>query len=104
MADASWPDNIRAAVTSHTRAMLYGQLCEVAALRAAITDRPDIRIIEDAAHSFEGSRNGHRPAAFGDMAIFSFYATKNITRGEGGAIAVRDGALLAPLTQGGFTA
>jgi dTDP-4-amino-4,6-dideoxygalactose transaminase len=97
------PEQVRAAVTPRTKAILpvhlYGQMCDVAALRAAIADRPDIRIIEDAAHCFEGSRNGHRPAAFGDIAIFSFYATKNITCGEGGAIAVRDEALISPLTQ-----
>jgi UDP-4-amino-4-deoxy-L-arabinose-oxoglutarate aminotransferase len=97
------PEQMRAAVTPRTKAILpvhlYGQMCDIAALRAAIADRPDIRIIEDAAHCFEGSRNGWRPAAFGDVAIFSFYATKNITCGEGGAIAVRDEALLAPLTQ-----
>jgi dTDP-4-amino-4,6-dideoxygalactose transaminase len=97
------PEEMLAAVTPRTKAIipvhLYGQLCDVAALRAAIGHRPDIRIIEDAAHCFEGSRDGHRPAAFGDMAIFSFYATKNVTCGEGGAIAVRDEALLAPLTQ-----
>jgi dTDP-4-amino-4,6-dideoxygalactose transaminase len=97
------PEQMCAAVTPRTKAILpvhlYGQLCDVAALRAAIAHRPEIRIIEDAAHCFEGSRNGHRPAAFGDMAVFSFYATKNVTCGEGGAIAVRDGALLAALTQ-----
>ena len=97
------PERVRAAVTPRTKAILpvhlYGQMCDIAALRAAISDRPDIRIIEDAAHCFEGSRDGHRPAAFGDVAIFSFYATKNVTCGEGGAIAVRDEALLAPLTQ-----
>lgn len=97
------PDAVRNAVTANTKAVipvhLYGQMCDIAALRAALADRPDIRIIEDAAHCFEGSRDGHRPAAFGDVAIFSFYATKNITCGEGGAIAVRDEALLTPLLQ-----
>ena len=97
------PDAVRAAVTPRTRAVmpvhLYGQMCDIAALRAALADRPDIRIIEDAAHCFEGSRDGHRPAAFGDVAIFSFYATKNVTCGEGGAITVRDEALIAPLVQ-----
>jgi dTDP-4-amino-4,6-dideoxygalactose transaminase len=96
-------EQMRAAITPRTKAVipvhLYGQMCDVAALRAAIADRPDIRIIEDAAHCFEGSRDGHRPAAFGDLAIFSFYATKNVTCGEGGAIAVRDESLLTPLAQ-----
>jgi dTDP-4-amino-4,6-dideoxygalactose transaminase len=97
------PEQVRAAITPRTKAILpvhlYGQMCDIAALRAVIADRPDIRIIEDAAHCFEGSRDGHRPAAFGDIAIFSFYATKNVTCGEGGAIAVRDEALVTPLVQ-----
>ncbi|MEJ1932411.1 DegT/DnrJ/EryC1/StrS family aminotransferase, partial [Nostoc sp. NIES-2111] len=84
------PDLVRKAVTPRTKAVipvhLYGQLCDMPALRAALADRPDIVIIEDAAHCFEGSREGYRPGAHGDVAIFSFYATKNVTCGEGGAI------------------
>ena len=49
-----------------------------------------IVIIEDAAHCFEGERDGKKPGHFGDVAIFSFYATKNVTCGEGGAIIARD--------------
>src|SRR4029077_2705221 len=74
------PEIVRAAVTANTRAVipvhLYGQMCDIGALRAALADRPDIAIIEDCAHSFESSLDGHLPGAFSDAAIFSFYATK----------------------------
>ena len=79
-------------VTPRTRAVipvhLYGQMCDVAGLRSALNaiGRADIRIIEDAAHCFEGMRDNYAPGKHSDAAIFSFYATKNITCGEGGAV------------------
>ncbi len=82
---------VKAAVTARTRAVipvhLYGQMCDVRALREAVG--PAIAIVEDAAHSFESSFEGDLPGAHADAAIFSFYATKNVTCGEGGAIVTR---------------
>ena len=46
----------------------------------------NIIIIEDSAHAFCGENNGHLLGKFADFAVFSFYATKSITCGEGGAI------------------
>ncbi len=43
-----------------------------------------IPVIEDAAHSFGGN------SGYGDISVFSFYATKNITSGEGGMIWTKD--------------
>jgi dTDP-4-amino-4,6-dideoxygalactose transaminase len=87
------------AVTKRTRAVmpvhLYGQMCDVAALRGMLDNHPGIAIIEDAAHAFESSRDGYLPGRHSDMAIFSFYATKNVTCGEGGAI-ITNRADLAP--------
>src|SRR4029077_17681568 len=87
------PAKVKAALTPRTRAIipvhLYGQMCDVRALRAVIADRPEIAIIEDAAHSFESSYDGDLPGTHSDAAIFSFYATKNISCGEGGAIITR---------------
>ena len=83
---------VKAAVTAKTKAVipvhLYGQMVDIPALRAAVG--PNIAIIEDAAHCFEGTRNGRRPGQDGDVAIFSFYATKNVTCGEGGAVITND--------------
>jgi UDP-4-amino-4-deoxy-L-arabinose-oxoglutarate aminotransferase len=50
-------------------------------------------VIEDCAHSLESVRDGVRPGALSDAACFSFYATKNLTSGEGGAIVTNDGEL-----------
>lgn len=92
---------IKEAITSRTKAVmpvhLYGQMVDIEALRA-ITG-PDIAIIEDCAHCFEGSLHGHRPGAFSDAAIFSFYATKNVTCGEGGAVISNDEDLMDRLQQ-----
>src|ERR1700758_1997602 len=72
---------------------LYGLMCDMRALRA-IADRHGLHIIEDAAHCIEGVRDGVGPGELGDAACFSFYATKNMTCGEGGAI-VTDNEVLA---------
>jgi dTDP-4-amino-4,6-dideoxygalactose transaminase len=80
---------VEAAITPRTRAILpvhlYGLMCDMRALRE-IADRFGLAIIEDCAHCVEGMRDGVRPGEFSDCACFSFYATKNLTCGEGGAI------------------
>ena len=63
---------------------LYGNLFNTYDLKKRI--RKNIIIIEDSAHAFCGENNGHLLGKFADFAVFSFYATKSITCGEGGAI------------------
>jgi len=96
-------DAVGRAVTERTRAVipvhLYGQMCHIRALRSAISHRPEIAIIEDSAHSFESTYNGYRPGAHSDAAIFSFYATKNVSCGEGGAIITRRADLYEAVLQ-----
>jgi len=83
---------LEAAITTRTKAIvpvhLYGQLCDMTRIRE-IADRHNLAVAEDAAHALEASRNGVRPGELGDAACFSFYATKSITCGEGGAVAVK---------------
>lgn len=83
---------VEAAITGRTKAImpvhLYGQMCDMRALRA-ICDRRGLALIEDAAHALEAVRDGVRPGQLGDAACLSFYATKNITSGEGGALVSR---------------
>ena len=97
------PQAVAAALTARTRAVipvhLYGQMCDMKGLRAVLHDRPDVRIVEDCAHCFEGTRGGERPGLWSDAAVFSFYATKNVACGEGGAITCRDGDLYERLLQ-----
>lgn len=87
---------VEAAVTPRTKAILpvhlYGLMADMKALRA-IADRHGLAIIEDAAHCVEGERDGIKPGALSEAACFSFYATKNLTCGEGGAIVTNDRSL-----------
>jgi UDP-4-amino-4-deoxy-L-arabinose-oxoglutarate aminotransferase len=91
------PEGVLTALTERTRAViavhLYGQMMDVLGLKNALANRPDVDIIEDAAHCFEGERDGYKPGAHSTCAIFSFYATKNVTCGEGGAFVTNDKAL-----------
>lgn len=89
-------NRIESAVTPRTKAIipvhLYGQICDMRAIRA-VADKHGLKIIEDAAHCIEGERDGLRPAHAGDTACFSFYATKNLTCGEGGMAVTNDAKL-----------
>jgi len=84
---------IEKAITKKTKAIipvhLYGQMCDMHKI-CKIADRYNLKIIEDCAHCIEGERDGIRPGQLGDIACFSFYATKNLTSGEGGAITCND--------------
>jgi dTDP-4-amino-4,6-dideoxygalactose transaminase len=91
---------IEAAITPKTKAImpvhLYGQMCDMRAIRE-IADRHGLLIIEDAAHCVEGARDGLRPGQAADTACYSFYATKNLTSGEGGALTFNRTELLPKL-------
>ena len=97
------PELIKAAITEKTKAIIpvhmYGQMCDIKAIKEIIPSGQKIAIIEDCAHSFEAKFNGERPGKYSDAAIFSFYATKNITCGEGGAIITNDSNLYERITQ-----
>jgi perosamine synthetase len=81
--------SIRAVIPVH----LYGQACEIAAMVEVCKPR-GVRIIEDGAQS-HGATDGDVPVgAIGDLGVFSFYPTKNMTCGEGGAICGADEELL----------
>jgi dTDP-4-amino-4,6-dideoxygalactose transaminase len=86
---------VAAAIGPRTRAIvpvhLFGQMCDMRALRA-LADRHGLALVEDAAHCIEGRRDGVAVGALSEAACFSFYATKNMTSGEGGAVVTRDAA------------
>ena len=63
---------------------LYGNLFDTKKLKKKIKKK--IFIIEDSAHAFCGEYNNKILGYFSDFVVFSFYATKSITCGEGGAI------------------
>ncbi len=80
---------IEAAITKKTKAIipvhLYGQMCDMKKIKG-IVKKYNLMIIEDAAHAIEASRDGIRVGQVSHATCFSFYATKNITSGEGGAV------------------
>lgn len=88
---------VEKAITQKTKAIipvhLYGLMCDMAELRR-IADNHGLYLIEDAAHCVEGKRDGISPGELSQAACFSFYATKAITCGEGGAI-VTDGDFMS---------
>lgn len=87
---------IKAKLTDRTRAVfvvhMYGLMVDVKHIRDSLDEigRQDVEIIEDAAHCFEGEFDNCKPGTYSKCAIFSFYATKNISCGEGGAVISRD--------------
>lgn len=87
---------IEKSITERTKAILpvhlYGNMCDMQAIRS-IADRHGLKVISDCAHTVEGRRDGYGSAGLADAACYSFYTTKNISCGEGGAIATDDLAL-----------
>ncbi|HKS58439.1 MAG TPA: DegT/DnrJ/EryC1/StrS aminotransferase family protein [Steroidobacteraceae bacterium] len=89
------PQIVAPLVTSRTRAVIVvhmaGLTVDVGALRRVLPAH--VAIIEDAAHAL-GSRfsDGMRVGATGNLTCFSFYANKNVSTAEGGAVAVTDAA------------
>jgi dTDP-4-amino-4,6-dideoxygalactose transaminase len=80
------------AIGPHTRAVmpvhLFGLPADMAGVVAAIGDR-DVVVVEDAAQAIGATIAGRPVGSFG-TGCFSFYATKNLTTGEGGAVTTDD--------------
>lgn len=88
------PKNIEAAITSRTKAIIpvhfAGLSCDMGEI-LAIARRQGIRVIEDAAHALPTTFKGRLIGSLeSDAVVYSFYATKTITTGEGGMIVVHD--------------
>jgi dTDP-4-amino-4,6-dideoxygalactose transaminase len=86
------PRRIEEAITPRTRAImvvhLAGHPVDMDAIRD-IAERNDLYIIEDAAHALPAAYKGEMVGTIGDLTAFSFYATKNLTTGEGGMLTGR---------------
>ncbi|HXK55434.1 MAG: DegT/DnrJ/EryC1/StrS aminotransferase family protein [Gammaproteobacteria bacterium] len=93
------PACIEAALTPRTRAVIpvhFGGLaCDMDAI-FSIAGKHGLKIVEDAAHALPSSYAGVRIGALrSDATVFSFYANKTITTGEGGMIVTRNRDLAA---------
>ncbi len=64
-----------------------------------ISKKHDLRVVEDCAHSLGAYYKGRATGTFGDAGCFSFYATKNITTGDGGMISTNDSRLAEEITE-----
>lgn len=90
------PAAVEAAITPRTKAILTvdygGHPCEYDRLQA-IADRHGLVIVDDAAHALGASYRGRPVGTLARVTAFSFYATKNLSTGEGGAAVTDDEAL-----------
>jgi dTDP-4-amino-4,6-dideoxygalactose transaminase len=91
------PRLIEAAITPRTKAIMPVHYAGLAADMPAILDiarRHGLKVVEDAAHALPTTSAGRRIGTLdSDATVFSFYANKTITTGEGGMLVTRDGAL-----------
>ncbi len=82
-------NQVEAKINAKTKAIipvhLYGNMVDMKALKQ-LADKHGIFLIEDSAHCVEGSIDGYKSGEYSDCACFSFYATKNLSCGEGGAL------------------
>lgn len=86
----------RGRLTSNTRAIMPVHFASDSQNMGALYEFAKInqlRVIEDAAHSFGCKRNGSLIGCIGDVICFSFDGIKNITSGEGGAVVTSDAKL-----------
>jgi dTDP-4-amino-4,6-dideoxygalactose transaminase len=76
-------------ITKKTRAVIpvhfAGRPCDMNTL-LRITKKHGLTVIQDAAHALEAVYHGKKIGTLGDLTAFSFYATKNLTTGEGGMV------------------
>ncbi|MEM1560843.1 MAG: DegT/DnrJ/EryC1/StrS family aminotransferase, partial [Ignisphaera sp.] len=86
-------NDIQEKITNRTKAIiavhLFGHPADVKALMDVAQDKK-ILLIEDAAQAHGAEAWGQKVGSFGNAAIFSFYATKNMTTGEGGIVVSND--------------
>ncbi|MDB5790098.1 MAG: UDP-4-amino-4,6-dideoxy-N-acetyl-beta-L-altrosamine transaminase, partial [Massilia sp.] len=88
---------VEAAITPRTRAIVpvhyAGMACDMDAI-LALARRHGLRVVEDAAHAFPTRYRGRLVGTLdSDITVFSFYANKTMTTGEGGMVVVRDPGL-----------
>ncbi len=91
------PRLIEAAITPRTKALMpvhYAGLAADMPRILALARRHGLKVVEDAAHALPTTLGGRLVGCFdSDATVFSFYANKTMTTGEGGMLVTRDAAL-----------
>ncbi len=87
------PENIEALITKNTSAIVpvhvFGNPCEVTRINE-LADQYKLKVIYDAAHSFDVKFDGESVLNYGDLSTISFHATKLFHTIEGGAVITDD--------------
>lgn len=82
-------EEIEKRISNATKAIIVvhfaGRPCDMDAIMH-IANKYDLKVIEDCAHAVEATYHSKNLGTIGDVGCFSFYATKNITTGEGGML------------------
>lgn len=91
------PDSIRRLINKKTKGIIIvhyaGMPVDLEEI-ITLTKRNKLFLVEDAAHAIGAKLGGKMLGTFGDIGVYSFHGTKNISCGEGGAV-VTDSKLLA---------
>jgi dTDP-4-amino-4,6-dideoxygalactose transaminase len=91
------PQAVEAAITPRTKALIpvhYAGLAADMPALLALAKQHGLKVVEDAAHALPTTRGGRLVGTLdSDATVFSFYANKTITTGEGGMLVTRDAAL-----------
>jgi len=88
---------VEAAITPRTKAVIPVHYAGLAADMTALLPlarRHGLKVVEDAAHALPTTCGGQLVGTLGsDVTVFSFYANKTMTTGEGGMVVTRDAAI-----------
>ena len=88
-------ESVKELINPKTKAIicvhLFGNPCDMKSLMK-ISEYHQIPLIEDAAQAHGSEYHGHKVGGFGQAGCFSFYATKNMTTGEGGMVTTNNSA------------
>ncbi len=87
------PEDVKRRITPRTKAIipvhLFGNAADMDGLRA-VAHEHGLKILEDCAQAHGTEYRGQKVGSFGEAGIFSFYATKAMTTGEGGIVTTND--------------
>jgi dTDP-4-amino-4,6-dideoxygalactose transaminase len=91
---------IESRITERTKVILpvhlYGHPCDMDVI-LRLAQKYQLAVVEDAAHAVESEYHGKKVGNIGDLTAFSFYATKNMTTGEGGMLTTNRDDLAAKI-------